>query len=61
LAEVSQSVAGALVDVLERVGVKHVFGLIGDSPNPLGDAIRPSKTEWIGVRHEKGGPEAPFL
>jgi pyruvate dehydrogenase (quinone) len=32
----SQSVAEALVDVLERVGVKQVFGLIGDSLNPRG-------------------------
>jgi pyruvate dehydrogenase (quinone) len=50
----SQSVAEALVDVLERVGVKQVFGLIGDSLNPLGDAIRRSSIEWIGVRHEEG-------
>ena len=50
----SESVAEALVDVLEQVGVKHVFGLIGDSLNPLGDAIRRSSIEWIGVRHEEG-------
>jgi pyruvate dehydrogenase (quinone) len=50
----SQSVADALVDVLEQVGVKQVFGLIGDSLNPLGDAIRRSKIDWIGVRHEEG-------
>jgi pyruvate dehydrogenase (quinone) len=50
----SQTVAEALVDVLERVGVKRVFGLIGDSLNPLGDAIRRSSIEWIGVRHEEG-------
>jgi pyruvate dehydrogenase (quinone) len=50
----SQSVAEAFVDVLERVGVKQVFGLIGDSLNPLGDAIRRSSIEWIGVRHEEG-------
>src|ERR1700746_1667360 len=50
----SQTVAEALVDVLERVGVKQVFGLIGDSLNPLGDAIRRSSIEWIGVRHEEG-------
>jgi pyruvate dehydrogenase (quinone) len=50
----SQSVAEVLVDVLERVGVKQVFGLIGDSLNPLGDAIRRSSIEWIGVRHEEG-------
>jgi pyruvate dehydrogenase (quinone) len=50
----SQTVAEALVDVLERVGIKQVFGLIGDSLNPLGEAIRRSSIEWIGVRHEEG-------
>src|SRR6201995_5241314 len=50
----SESVAEALVDVLEQVGVKHVFGLIGDSLNPLGDADHKSSIEWIGVRHEEG-------
>jgi pyruvate dehydrogenase (quinone) len=49
-----QTVADVLVDVLEQVGVKHIFGLIGDSLNPLADAIRRSGIEWIGVRHEEG-------
>jgi pyruvate dehydrogenase (quinone) len=43
-----------LVGVLEQIGVKHIFGLIGDSLNPLADAIRRSHIEWIGVRHEEG-------
>jgi pyruvate dehydrogenase (quinone) len=51
----SETVAGSLVDVLEKIGVKHIFGLIADSLNPLGDAVRHSKIEWIGVRHEEGG------
>src|ERR1700721_658796 len=50
----SQTVAAQLVNTLEQVGVKHVFGLIGDSLNPLADAIRRSQIEWIGVRHEEG-------
>src|SRR6185295_2876306 len=50
----SQTVAGTLVDVLEKVGVRHIFGLIGDSLNSLADAVRHSKIEWIGVRHEEG-------
>ena len=33
----SQTVAGSLVDVLEKIGVKQIFGLIGDSLNPLAD------------------------
>lgn len=36
----SPTVAEALVDVFEEVGVKQVLGLIGDSLNPLGDAVR---------------------
>jgi pyruvate dehydrogenase (quinone) len=51
----SQTVAEILVGVLEQIGVKHIFGLIGDSLNPLADAVRHSKIDWIGVRHEEGG------
>ena len=51
----SQTVANILVDVLEKIGVEHIFGLIADSLNPIGDAVRQSKIEWIGVRHEEGG------
>src|ERR1700676_444070 len=50
----SQTVAGQLVGVLEQIGVKHLFGLIGDSLNPLADAVRRSQIEWISVRHEEG-------
>jgi pyruvate dehydrogenase (quinone) len=50
----TQSVAELIVDVLEQIGVRQIFGLIGDSLNPLGDAVRRSKIEWIGVRHEEG-------
>jgi pyruvate dehydrogenase (quinone) len=50
----SQTVADILVGVLEQIGVRHIFGLIGDSLNPLADAIRRSRIEWIGVRHEEG-------
>ncbi len=50
----SQTVADILVGVLEQIGVRHIFGLIGDSLNPLADAVRRSDIEWIGVRHEEG-------
>src|SRR3979490_2686043 len=50
----SQTVSELLVGVLEQIGVKHVFGLIGDSLNPLADAVRQSKIECVGVRHEEG-------
>ena len=51
----SQTVADQLVSTLEQIGVRHIFGLIGDSLNPLADAVRRSKIEWVGVRHEEGG------
>ncbi len=50
----SKTVAEILVEVLEEIGVQQIFGLIGDSLNPLGDAVRKSKIEWVGVRHEEG-------
>jgi len=50
----AQTVADVLVAVLEQIGVKHIFGLIGDSSNPLADAVRRSRLQWIGVRHEEG-------
>jgi pyruvate dehydrogenase (quinone) len=50
----SQTVAELLVGALEKTGVKQIFGLIGDSLNPLADAVRGSQIEWIGVRHEEG-------
>jgi thiamine pyrophosphate-dependent acetolactate synthase large subunit-like protein len=52
--QMSQTVADILVDALTRIGVKQIFGLIGDSLNPLADAVRRSEIEWIGVRHEEG-------
>ena len=50
----SRTVSELLVGVLEQIGVTQIFGLIGDSLNPLGDAVRRSKIEWVGVRHEEG-------
>ena len=50
----SQTVASILVDTLEKIGVKQIFGLIADSLNPIGDVVRRNKIEWLGVRHEEG-------
>src|ERR1700732_1356777 len=50
----SQTVSELLVGVLEQIGVRHLFGLIGDSLNPLADAIRHSKIEGVGGRREEG-------
>ena len=50
----SETVADLLVGTLQKIGVKQIFALIGDSLNPLADAVRRSTIEWIGVRHEEG-------
>ena len=50
----AHTVADTLVGALEAVGVRQIFGLIGDSLNALGDAVRRSQIEWVGVRHEEG-------
>ena len=51
----AQTVAEMLVDTLVEIGVRQVFGVVGDALNPFTDAIRRDKRiEWIGVRHEEG-------
>jgi pyruvate dehydrogenase (quinone) len=50
----SQTVAEDLVDTLAKAGVQRVYGLVGDSLNPVTDAIRRSeKLRWVHVRHEE--------
>ena len=36
--------------LLEKIGIKQIFGLIGESLSPIGNAVRHSNIEWIGVR-----------
>lgn len=52
----SQNVADKIISTLADAKVKRIYGLIGDSLNPLGNAVRKNpKIEWIGVRHEETG------
>lgn len=47
-------VADQVVDILEKAGVKRIYGIVGDSLNPITDALRRKKNiEWIHVRHEE--------
>ncbi|WP_419814986.1 thiamine pyrophosphate-dependent enzyme [Glacieibacterium sp.] len=49
------TIAELLVETLAEIGVRQVFGVVGDALNPFTDAIRKQKViEWIGVRHEEG-------
>lgn len=50
------TVADQLVEILEKAGVKRIYGIVGDSLNPITDALRRKKTiEWIHMRHEEVG------
>src|SRR5215510_6674293 len=50
----AESVAEALVRTLVAAGVRRVYGIVGDSLNPVTDAIRRSgAVEWVHVRHEE--------
>ena len=49
-----QTVAEQFVDILARAGVRRLYGVVGDSLNPVVDAIRRnSAVDWIQVRHEE--------
>lgn len=50
------TVAELIVVGLADLGVKNVWGVVGDALNPVTDAIRREpRLEWIGVRHEEAG------
>ncbi|MEU6218790.1 pyruvate dehydrogenase [Streptomyces sp. NPDC047022] len=49
-----QNVADQFVDILARAGVKRLYGVVGDSLNPVVDAVRRSSAlDWVHVRHEE--------
>ncbi|MFI2425280.1 pyruvate dehydrogenase [Streptomyces sp. NPDC018955] len=49
-----QNVAEQFVDILTRAGVKRLYGVVGDSLNPVVDAVRRNPAiDWIHVRHEE--------
>ncbi|GAA0593235.1 pyruvate dehydrogenase [Kutzneria viridogrisea] len=50
----SQTVAEQFVDILVQAGVRRLYGVVGDSLNPVTDAVRrSSRIEWVQVRHEE--------
>ncbi|MGW2930652.1 pyruvate dehydrogenase [Streptomyces sp. NPDC001156] len=49
-----QNVADQFVDILVRAGVKRLYGVVGDSLNPIVDAVRRNAAiDWVHVRHEE--------
>jgi len=50
-----KNAAQVIVEVLESAGVKHIYGVVGDTLNYVTDAISKSSIEWIHTRHEEVG------
>src|SRR3954466_2975258 len=49
-----QNVAEQFVDILVKAGVERLYGVVGDSLNPIVDAVRRnSAIDWVHVRHEE--------
>ena len=49
----ARNYAEQLIATLENQGVERIYGVVGDSLNPIVDAIRRSTIEWIHVRNEE--------
>jgi pyruvate dehydrogenase (quinone) len=48
------TVASTIVNALADLGVRQVWGVVGDALNPITEAIRlDDNIEWVGVRHEE--------
>jgi pyruvate dehydrogenase (quinone) len=55
----ARTVGEHLVDTLALAGVRQIYGVVGDSLNPVTDALRRKDTiKWVDVRHEESGAYA---
>lgn len=49
-----QTVAEQFIDILVSAGVRRLYGVVGDSLNPVVDAVRRNPhIDWVHVRHEE--------
>jgi pyruvate dehydrogenase (quinone) len=51
----SKKVAEVIVETLQSAGVKHCYGIVGDTLNLIVHAINKSEIEWVHMRHEEAG------
>jgi len=51
----TKKVSDIMVEVLEQAGVKHCYGIVGDTLNHFTDSISKSSISWVHVRHEEVG------
>lgn len=49
-----KNIADLLVHTLAEVGIKRIYGVVGDSLNGVTEAVRThGEIEWVGTRHEE--------
>jgi pyruvate dehydrogenase (quinone) len=54
------TVAAQLVQMLRDAGVQRIYGVVGDSLNPVVDAVRHTDgIEWVHVSNEEAAPSPP--
>jgi pyruvate dehydrogenase (quinone) len=51
----SKKVADIIVETLQSAGVRHCYGIVGDTLNLIARALDRSEIEWVSVRHEEAG------
>src|ERR1700754_241195 len=52
----SSTLADQLIEVLLEAHVERIYGVVGDSLNPIVDAVRRAeRIDWIHVRNEEAG------
>ena len=44
-------VADIIVETLQNSGVKHCYGVVGDTLNLIARSLEKSEIEWVSVRH----------
>src|SRR6201996_9702948 len=48
-------VADIIVETLQNAGVKHCYGVVGDTLNRIAGSLEKSEIEWVSMRHEEAG------
>src|SRR6201998_2880583 len=51
----SKKVAQVIVEVLESAGVKHCYGIVGDTLNTFATSLSRSEIQFVHMRHEETG------
>jgi pyruvate dehydrogenase (quinone) len=51
----SKKVADIIVETLQTAGVRHCYGVVGDTLNRIAHSLAASEIEWVHMRHEEAG------